>query len=237
MDDSSMKDWASIAIAFFALVISALSVWLAYKRSGKAERVSIEALEAVKKANDIASESLFRLPLVTARLLTESHPINQDCEYEGIVLEIVNKSSIPISGAVIRVVPLSGFTYKADDYNDRVDGYPSESKKYSFSDVLLRNGAAHIDIAPFLFSVIKSNIENFKSKESVYNGAFNVVVAPMQEGRQVGVQTRQYGSKDYSIVNIQFVPEFIESLSIEDLLLKADRRIMIFSGWADDPWN
>ena len=237
MDSLSMKEWLSIAIAFAAFGVSAVSAWMSYRRSGKAQQVSIEALYAAKKANEIASEALFQLPIVSVKLVKDPPEFDRASENSEIVLEVSNKSKTPISGSIVKIFPLSGLIYRKEDPDDLVESLPVESIKYEFPEAVLKNGTAHINVAPFLFSVIKSNIGEFECPDSLYSGTFNIVVSPIQEGRQIGVSTRHYGSKDYTIVSIKFIPAVIESLLLDEELANADRRIKVFAGWPDDRWG
>lgn len=228
-----MKEWLAISIAFAAFAVSAISAWVSHKRNLKAEHVSVEALDTAKKANEIASAALLRMPIVSLKLLTEPPVFDKAWVNAEVIIEVVNKSDIPIGGAVVKINPLSGYLYRNDNPEDSVESLPVASLKYSFHEVLLKNGAAHIEVAPFLLSLVKDNVGEFNSPNSVYHGTFNVVVAPIQEGREIGVSTRHYGSKDYCIVNIKFVPAVLESLPLDKLIVDAERRIKIFSGYPD----
>ena len=230
MEGIPMEDLVGIAIAFAALLLSAISAWLTSKRNSRTEKMSREALETANRANDIASEALLQIPVVSLKRMGDSPAFEKDWVENGLQVEVVNHSETPVSGIVFKINPLSGYIYRFDAPHDLVE-LPFASRKLSFYEALLKSAAAQIEISPYLFAYIKENLDQFSEPDIAYNATFNIVAAPIQEGRDVAVSWRPNGSGDRQIVSLQFVPSLIDSLPVERLIDAAEKKLKIFSGY------
>ena len=103
--------------------------------------------------------------------------------------------------------------------------------KFNFSQLLVKNGYGHINIAPIIMKSIKDSKQKFIDINKLHKGLFHIVVYPIRLGQTQSEDTMNYGGKNRTFVDLDFIPNRVIKLNINNIIKKSKENIRIHGGY------
>jgi hypothetical protein len=170
-----------------------------------------ETRRATKAAEDSAAEAKRANLIAIGGLATEvfvevvkQGPFLPREKPANIILWIHNRSEVTFSGVIIKAIPLAGFTYPLST----VEGVKGELKttvvKVDLVEGLRPDGGLKLNLGALLASNVKTNLNIYELRNTIYSASYNIVVAPIKQGDSVGSRG---GKEDRRLATVEFTPD------------------------------
>jgi hypothetical protein len=225
---SALAAAAGLVVSFIALIVAVLGM-----RSST--RLSTEALETARQANNIAL-GLVREPALIEYAFSDSKRFLFDfttprslTEELKQIITVKNGGKKSIDSIAFEFIGIEGLTYLASDPTQQIRPLPSTNAKLEMKTAIQPEGLAHIDVRKYLLVYLTKLEPILANKEAEYSIGINVVMAPKAVDEPVHAGAPLHLTKDdRRLITVSFVPIILTSKEAQAVLQDQDVAHRVF---------
>jgi hypothetical protein len=223
--------WESISslAAVASLLVSVAALFISIVGTRSSTKISSEALETARQANDIALGRI-RDPAVVEFAFsdkerfsfdfTRASPLAEELKHIVTINNVGKANADGLAFEAIGIVPL---TFLTSDPHKEIKPLPSTSLAVPFRSMLRPGGIAHVDVRKLFLQYLAKLEPQLSEKGAVYSTVINIVIDPKALTDPIPSGAPSHLTKnDRRFATVLFSPSVLLSEEARRVLAEAD---------------
>jgi len=218
-------DKLSALAAVAGLVVSGIALIVAILGTRSSTRLSTEALQTARQANNIAL-GLVREPAIIEFSFSNKQHFFFDLTIPGSlneqlkkIITIKNVGKKSIDSIAFEIIGIEGLTHLTSDITQQIKPLPFINAKLDLKTALQPGGMMHIDFRKYLLDYLQKLEPVLQDKQAKYTAVINVVLAPKAVDEPVPAGVPLHLTRDdRRLLTISFVPTILASPEAQEVL-------------------